>query len=199
VSEEFQPILIIAGLTLCCFGWVLYWAGLRLFGAACGAVAGAALAGAIVVALEADQWMMPAAAVMAILGAFAGVYLITRAHYLLFFVTGGMVGVAIAYMFEPQATPWLEEHFTGRIGQILYYVLASVAGGSLILVLHRWVVITLTSFAGTGLFVLGIPTRYALWLALPVLLGSFFLQSGVLAALGHAGEQPRIRKDEPEV
>jgi len=186
MSATFEPALIIAGLVLCLFGWVLYWAGLRLLGALCGAIAAAALAVVVVLFGGWDRWLWLAAGIAAVVGAAGGVYLITRAHYLLFFITGAVAGMVCAWVIEAAHGEWVQEHLpmSGDVGRVLYYVIFTLAGGLLVLLAHRMVVILLTALLGTILFVLGIPPRYAVWLFLPVFLASLLVQTGILKALG---------------
>lgn len=188
VSEIFEPTLIIIGLILCLFGWTLYWVGLRLLGAFCGAVGGGILGGMVCLIAEVPQWAAWAAAGGGILGAALGVYLIKRAHYLLFFVVGALLGLATAYTAETLYGDWLARYLPeGQTGRLAFFAASSLLAGLLVLVLHRFVVIGLTSFIGTALFALGIPAQYATWVVLPLFLGSFLLQVGALAALGEAG------------
>jgi len=186
MSPTFEPALIIAGLALCLFGWVLYWAGLRLLGAMCGAIAVAALA-AIVILFGGwqDRWVwIISCAVAAVIGAIVGVFLITRAHYFLFFVTGALVGAVAAWAIQASFAEWVESHVSGSLGHVLYYVAFTLAGGLLVLLAHRMIVVALTAFFGTVLFTLGVPSRYAVWLFLPLFFGSLLVQTGILRTLG---------------
>ena len=186
MAATFEPALIIAGLVLCLFGWVLYWAGLRLLGAVCGAIAAAALATVVVLFGGWDRWLWLAAGIAAVVGAVGGVYLIKRAHYFLFFIMGAVAGLACAWVIEAAQIEWVQNHvpLSGDLGRALYYIVFTLAGGLLVLLAHRMVVIMLTSLSGTVLFILGIPPRYAVWLFLPVFLGSFLVQTGILRSLG---------------
>ncbi|MBM3334169.1 DUF4203 domain-containing protein, partial [Candidatus Sumerlaeota bacterium] len=188
MADTFQPMLIAAGLVLCLFGWTLYWAGIRLLGAACGAVAAAALTAIVIVFVGGDRWLAVGCAIAAALGAIGGVFLITQAHYLLFFVTGAVAGLATAWvleaMLEASYREWMEKHLSVPLGRGLYYAVFTMAGGLLVLLAHRVVVITLTSLSGTVLLVLGLPRQYGVWLFLPVFFGSLLLQLGILRALG---------------
>jgi hypothetical protein len=195
MSATFEPALIIAGLVLCLFGWVLYWAGLRLLGGLCGAIAATALAVIVILFGGWDRWLWLACAIAAVVGAAAGIYLITRAHYLLFFITGAVVGLASGWVIETTFTEWVQSHLplTGALGRTLYYVVFTLAGGLLVLLAHRMVVIVLTALSGTVLFALGLPKDYAVWLFLPVFLGSLLIQTGILKALGE-GKKPEAPK-----
>jgi len=185
MSATFEPTLIIVGLILCLFGWTLYWAGVRLLGAVCGAVAATALAVIVILfAGASDHWLWIGCAIAAAIGAVVGIFLITRAHYILFFITGALVGLASAWMLEAAKFEWVESLISKSLGRVLYYILCTLAGGLLVLLAHRLIVIILTSFLGTGLFALGMPPRYAVWLFLPVFLVSLLVQTGILKALG---------------
>jgi hypothetical protein len=184
VSETFEPVLVIAGLVLCLFGWTLYWTGLRLVGAACGALLGAACVGALLLLQEDNRWFLIGTGAGAAVGAVLGLFLIKRAHYFVFFVAGAVLGLAAAWFVEDWQREWLTEYLPGAVGRAIYYALCSLAGGLLLLLAHRVVVIVLTAVAGSALFALGIPSQYAVWLFLPVLLGSMLLQMGILSALG---------------
>jgi hypothetical protein len=188
MAENFQPELIIAGLVLSLFGWTLYWAGLRLLGALCGGLAAGALAvmGALLGG-AADPWVLAIGAVGAVLGGVLGVFLITRAHYFLFFVTGSVAGLAVAWLLETMYADWLAEHVSGTLGRGLFYGVTAIAAGVMILLAHRYIVIAVTAVAGSVLFGLGIPTRYAVWVILPLCIGSVLLQTGILSALGEMG------------
>lgn len=190
MTGTFEPALIIIGLVLCLFGWTLYWAGLRLMGGVCGAIAGAAL-GAVVVLLGGwDTYLNVGCAIAAVLGGVIGLWLIVRAHYVLFFFTGAVAGLTTAWVFESAWLPWVQTRIPATLGQILYYSGFTLVGGLLILFAHRMIVTTLTAFAGTVVFVLGLPNRYQVWLFLPVFITSLVVQLGILRALGEKGGVP---------
>ncbi len=186
MSGTFQPELIIAGLVLCLFGWTLYWAGLRLMGALCGAIAGVAVAAVAILFLVGENRtaLIWGGAAGGLIGTALGVYLIVRAHYLLFFFTGAVAGLATAWVFEAAWLTWLQQYIAGTLGQIAYYGIFTLVGGLVIVLSHQFIVTLLTAFAGTGLFMLGLPPRYAVWLCLPVFVTSLVVQTGVLRALG---------------
>jgi len=187
MSSTFEPVLIVAGLTLCLFGWVLYWAGLRLVGALCGALATAAIAVLIIMAGGWDRWLWPACGGAAILGAIVGVFLIKRAHYLLFFLAGAVLGLAAAWAVESANIEWVKSLIPEPYGRPVYYVVFTLVGGLLVLLANRVIVVILTAFGGTLIFSLGVPSRYAIWLFLPLFLASLLVQTGVLSALGERG------------
>jgi len=189
VSETFDPRLIAIGLVLCLFGWTLYWAGLHLVGAVLGAITAAGIAAAALVFTDNDRWLLAGSLLAALGGAFAGVFLIKRAHYLLFFVLGAVLGLATAWSVDAYYGDWLRAHLPGQAGRAFYFGAFSLVGGLVFLVLNRIVIIIMTSLAGSTLFALGLPSRYAIWLFLPLLFGSLLLQTGVLAALG----EPAVR------
>jgi hypothetical protein len=195
VSETFEPVLIIAGLVLCLFGWTLYWTGLRLVGAACGALLGAACVGALLLLQEDSQWFVIGMGAGAAVGAVLGLFLIKRAHFFLFFVAGAVLGLAIAWFVEDWQREWLSEHLPGAVGRAIYYALCSLAGGVLLLLAHRVVVIVLTAVVGAGLLALGMPSKYAVWLFLPILLGSMLLQMGILSALGEPATLDELEEE----
>ena len=198
MSATFEPALIIVGLVLCFFGWTLYWAGLRLMGAVCGAIAAAALVGIILLLTGSEPpygGLVVGCAIAAVVGALVGVFLIKRAHYLLFFITGAIAGLAVAWLLEPICTEWVQSYVSGAVGRGLYFGLLSLTGGLLVLLTHRIVVIVLTAFGGALLVALGLPSRYAVWFFLPLLLGSLLLQTGILAALGEPGK-PEARGED---
>ena len=196
MSSTFEPTLIIIGLALCLFGWTLYWAGLRLMGAVSGAIAATVLAWIAIILFGGDQWLWIGCAVAAVLGAVAGTFLIKRAHYFLFFIVGAVVGLAAAWVLEAAYRDWIEAHFSGEIGRILYYSAVTLAGGLLVLLAHRMVVIILTAFGGTVLFALGVPKDYAVWLFLPIFFGSVLVQAGILSALGERGRPDKAKQGE---
>lgn len=196
VSSTFEPTLIIIGLALCLFGWTLYWAGLRLMGAVSGAIAATVLAWIAIILFGGDQWLWIGCVVAAVLGAIAGVFLIKRAHYFLFFLVGAVVGLAAAWVLEAAYRDWIEAHFSGEIGRTLYYAAVTLAGGMLVLLAHRMVVIILTAFGGTVLFALGVPKDYTVWLFLPIFFGSVLVQAGILSALGERGKPDTAKAGE---
>lgn len=187
MSATFEPALIVIGLVLCLFGWTIYWAGLRLLGATCGAVVAAALTFVGFLFIEDQRWLLTGCAVAGVIGAVLGVFIITRAHYFLFFMTGAVLGLAGAWTLQASHVDWFEEHIPAGIGETLYYVGGTVVGGLLLVLAHRLVVILLTALAGTAVFALGIPWPKYTILALPLFVGSVLLQTGVLSALGQLG------------
>ena len=196
MSSTFEPALIVAGLVLCLFGWTAYWAGLRLLGAMCGALAGGGVAFVAFLFVENDQWLFAGCAGAAVIGAVLGVLIIKRAHYFLFFVTGAVLGLAGAWTLQAQWHAWFEEHVPEGTGRLLYFAGATVVGGLLLVLAHRLVVILLTALAGTGLFLLGVPwPKYAI-LGPPVFVGSVLVQTGILAAFGDIGEAENEEQDE---
>jgi len=190
VASTFEPTLMIAGLVLCLFGWTLYWAGLKLIGLACGAIAGAALGGIVILLAGYDTYLKVGCAIAAVLGALIGIYLIVRAHYILFFFTGAVAGLTVAWVFEHAWSAGVLERVPGTPGLLLYYAAFTLVGGLLILFAHRMIVTMLTALVGTVVFVLGLPYEYQVWFFLPLFFTSLVVQLGVLRALGEKGGAP---------
>jgi hypothetical protein len=188
VSATFEPALIVLGLLLCLFGWTLYWAGLRLLGAVCGAIAFTALVGIVMIFGGWERWLWIGCGSAAVVGAIVGIYLITRAHYILFFITGAVAGLTTASVLQSVCLEWVQTYVPGMLGQVAYYASLTLVGGLLVLLAHRMVVTTLTAFAGTVVFSFGVPQTYAIYLFLPLFFLSLLVQSGILYAIGDKGK-----------
>jgi len=188
MPEGFIPYYIAAGLALCLFGWVLYWVGLRLLGAALGAIAALALAWTIFQHVEAATYAPPILIVAGIAGGLLGLVMITNMHYFFFFITGAMLGLVLATAFESSYPGWFGRNIDTPLRIVAFHGGASLAVGLLVVFFHRVIVILVTAITGAFLVAMGVPPEYAAWLFLPLLIGSVLLQLGILRAVGGPGK-----------
>jgi hypothetical protein len=197
----------ILGAALCLAGWTLYWLGLHLAGGILGAGAGGALAwGIAALAKIADKntvWAV--AAIGAVVGLAAGIFLIRKLHRLFFFCAGACIGLAVGWFgFEwgvALARKYLESRgvpYDPLIWRLVALAAGTLLGGIVMMYGSKWVVAGLTSVAGAVLLALSIPDPLALLGVVPVAAGSFFFQIGLLRRLTPAAREKHEKKAEKE-
>jgi hypothetical protein len=197
----------ILGAALCLAGWTLYWLGLNLAGGILGAAAGGALAWGIAAAVKiADKntvWAV--VAIGAVVGLAAGIFFIRKLHRLFFFCAGACIGLAVGWFgFEwggALCREWLVSRgvpYDPLIWRLVAVAAGTVMGGVVMMYGSKWVVAGLTSAAGAVLLALSIPDPLALVGVIPVAMGAFFFQVGLLRRLTRGEREKHEKKAEKE-
>ncbi|MFH0792838.1 MAG: hypothetical protein V2A74_02265, partial [bacterium] len=163
--------------------WTLYWGGLHAAGGLSGAALGLGAGWVVAIVGEFEEQLILLQIGGAVLGMFVGIFVLRQLHYFLFFLTGamlallaGLLGLRVARGMEGIALPDMR-------WQMVILAVASALGGVLMVMLSRSVVALVTGFIGSLLVVAGIPHPIAPLFFLPLFLGSFFLQTGILLRL----------------
>ncbi|NQU42493.1 DUF4203 domain-containing protein [bacterium] len=193
---------VVLGVLLCVAGWTLYWVGLSIAGAVIGGILGVA-AGWLILTftkIEPTQayWIL---ALGLVLGGILGVFLIRKLHRLFFFVLGACIGLALGWNGADALMNWnwLGSDLDPVYWRIIFGVLGAALGGFLMVIGSRVVVIAITALAGSILVALAVPDPLALLLVIPLALGSFVFQLGLLRRFatpeerGAAEEHPENR------
>jgi hypothetical protein len=197
----------ILGAALCLAGWTLYWLGLNLAGGILGAGAGGALGwGIAALAKIADQntvWAV--VAIGAVVGLAAGIFFIRKLHRLFFFCAGACIGLAVGWFGfgwgVALGKDWLVSRgvpYDPLIWRLVALAAGTVLGGIVMMYGSKWVVAGLTSAAGAVLLALSIPDPLALLGVIPVAVGSFFFQIGLLRRLTRGEREKHEKKAEKE-
>lgn len=164
-----------------------------LIGACAGA--GAAWAGCALAGLDpADTpWIVP---VGGLVGFVVGIFLIRGLHRLFFFLAGALMGMAAALA----GHGWAVSHADwaardAALWRVVFPVLGCAVGGMAMVYGSRWVVALVASAAGSVMIVLAFDDPLALIALPPLVLGSFFLQIGLLRRVTPA-RRPKRKGDE---
>jgi hypothetical protein len=190
---------LLAGAALCLGGWTIYWVGLHLTGAVIGACAGAGAAwtGCALAGLGPGEisWIVPAGG---LIGFAVGVFLIRGLHRFFFFVAGALAGMAVALAGHGWAVSHLDwAARDAALWRVVFPLFGCAVGGMAMVYGSRWVVALVTSAAGSAMIVLAFDDPLALIAFPPLVLGSFFLQIGLLRRVTPA-RRPQRREDEAE-
>jgi len=196
---ELSAPLLAIGLVLALLGWVLYWGGITALGAALGAGFGTGM-GALVAHLA--EWHGPPAVTSMVIGGVGGVILgalaLRVAHALVFFLCGIVVGSLAVHQGLILARQ-LEWTWTqGDMAEILIRAGGAFVGGSILVLLSKFIIVIVTSTLGTILIVASWPTDAMLVAAIPIWLISMALQYFVARRLNlfaHA-QRPRMEPEE---
>ncbi|OPZ05355.1 MAG: hypothetical protein BWZ08_02507 [candidate division BRC1 bacterium ADurb.BinA292] len=170
-----QPdwFFLIAGIVLGLFGWMLYWAGLPIIGAVVGAGAIGSL-GYMASGFVSAAWApLVFGGAGAVLGAFLGIALIRVLQLYFFFISGAILGAALAYQFTGTTA------FQGSsAAAIIIVVVGALVGGFVLLKARRFVVAIVTAAIGAMLVQTGLQSQNPL-----VLVTSFVIFAAVQIGL----------------
>lgn len=196
---------LVCGILLLFGGWILYCAGIRIIGFLLGVLIGVLV---ILVLFQAFEIMGVAEGLQAYkywiafgLGFLLGLVnlrLIVKFYLLLVAGAFGLLGLAYQQaILEPlsaegELPPSLEPYLSGFWGAVLFTVVFAVAGA----LLHRYLVILLSSAAGASLLLPLLPAPAALPVMLPVLTGGGILVQ--LLVSRRWGVKPRSFRKEAE-
>ena len=178
-------VSIVAGTLLTFGGWTLYRAGIRLIGFLIGCVIGVALSYTIL-SLFAHQhpslgpyipWIVVG---VALLLGLLNAKIFMKMYYLVVFVAGAVYGAMLKVNWIdswPVAAGWMDS--LGPVGESPWgELIAAVLLGLLCVVLHRYLIIVLTSLLGSALIALssGIHWTFPLFVLLGLLFQLGFLR-----------------------
>lgn len=171
--------LALAGALLCVAGWLLYRVSLRIVGFILGALIGAMVGFTFsVVAAEFGYsgYSTIIIAACALLLGLINAYLFYKLYLVGIFIICSIAGYLV--LSGPDAVVFLERFNLPDAAWVPF------AGGLLIgagmLLLHRYVVIVLTSLAGSGLLMAGLQIEEHRWLFVAFLIGGILIQLGLL-------------------
>lgn len=146
----------IVGAALAFLGWTLYWTGLNITGASLGASLSMALGWGAAMLFKRQELLLPTIIICAILGALLGVFLARTIHKIFFFLTGCALGVAGGVT----VVQYLGKMGYIRVGHLGVDVgvkaATGLAGGILMLLFQRYIVIIASSAVGTLMMVYSI-------------------------------------------
>jgi hypothetical protein len=140
------------GATLCLFGWMLYWIGVRAVGLVLGGAAGAAVCIGIAYAGGWDAHEA-AAATGGLIGAAFGWFAIRRVHAFAFFMIGSAAGGGLGWLLAPSIgeIDWVQQY--PGIARIVFVSLTSLICGVALATLSRYVITIVTAAGGAALIV----------------------------------------------
>jgi hypothetical protein len=160
---SYNLLLIIAGLALGLFGWVLYWAGIPLIGGLIGAGAGGALG-----VFAADYFHLSPnllfllLGIGVVLGGFLGVVLMRALQIYFFFTTGASIGASLTwYLLHNSPVRAMAVRSTGW-GVLIAVAVGAIAGGLVFVYYRRFIVAVITSIVGVMLLTAGLPEQFRL-------------------------------------
>lgn len=169
------PVLVV-GLVIATFGWMIYWAGINVIGAFVGAGAGVALASLVTNMFELQRFGPFISLGGLFAGGVAGIYLMRALNYYAFFIIGVILGAPIGTsfvglsIFEDQA--WA---MTDR-ALIISTVVGAVSGGILVLIFRRYVIALVAAVAGAMLIAVSVPEPHRDVVGLAAFVGSMVIQ-----------------------
>jgi hypothetical protein len=169
------PVLIV-GLLVGTFGWMIYWAGINVIGVFVGAGAGLAFAVLVEHYFELERFSLIIHILGMILGGVGGMYLMRALNYYAFFVIGVFLGTAVGSSFLAlsifEAQPWAQ---TDR-ALIVATVIGAVTGGLIVLMLRRYVIAIVAAVAAAMLIAVSFPGPHRDVIVLLVFIGSAAIQ-----------------------
>lgn len=187
--------LVLAGVLLCVAGWGLYRLGLRVVGFILGALVGAMVGftfGFVTAQFGHADYNVLIIAACAILLGLINAYLFYKVYLVGIFILCSIAGYYV--MSLPATAEMLQRFNLPDAGWIPFAVGLLIGAGMLLL--HRYVVIVLTSLAGSGLLVLATEQK---WLLIPLLAGGILIQLGLLKVFKMTpGIRRRSAKDDEE-
>ena len=172
------------GALLIGFGWVLYRFGIVLLGFFLGAVGGlsvAQLAARMVAEIPETWWVL---VIGVLVGGFAGMILLRGFYFLGVFIVSGLWAWNVKtsllndpWVFKRWSLPSVEQFWTSNLGTLAFAVVVAL----MIIVLHRFIVIVLTS--GVGALMIG--SRYPVpGLVYLLFVGGIMVQLGLMKQFG---------------
>ncbi|MDX1972265.1 MAG: hypothetical protein SFY68_07015 [Candidatus Sumerlaeia bacterium] len=152
-------VLVIVGVALCLFGWLLYRTVLHVLGGVLGAALGLASGWLLAAALGVDEpWPLLIQVVNAVLGALSMVWLFRFLDKMVFLVFGLVVGVCVMAAVHNGFGPELAR--MGPNGFAYWGILLAgvLVVGGVFYFLRSWFVVISTTLVGTLLLVMGLAT-----------------------------------------
>lgn len=191
--EPIQIVLLIAGILLTLAGWSFYKFGLKITGLFLGGSIGFLLGRIALGWIQNESWEIPIAILIGAVCAYLGFHLFFKLYYLLVFLAGWLYGVfilrelplleKIGGMVGEDIQPYLQSEFAPWVGGLILGVLA--------ILLHKYIIIILTSFGGAGILTYVFNENFVF---IPILVGGILTQLGILKILGLKAKSP-IRGD----
>lgn len=202
--NEYNWTMIVPGLIIGLFGWLLYWSGLPLIGGVVGAGAGGAI-GYMASGFVTAPWAINVFTIAGlVLGGFLGVLLIRTLQLYFFFAAGAGLGAALCWNII-QNGPFhnLAAESPGW-GVALVVIAGALAGGLLILSFRRFIVAVVTSFIGMLMVAPALPERYQFLGGLVALALFLAVQCGLVGRFVDADAfdrrtSRRLREDKPDI
>lgn len=179
IETHQQWIEIGGGFLLLFFGWALYRVGLMFLCFFLGAIGGGSLAKMSIRMVESipDTWWIVAVGI--ILGGIVGVLLLRKLFFLGIFVIAGLFAfnfkqtvLTDPWIFKQISMPAVESFWNSPLGTIVFAVLVAL----MVVALHRFIIILLSSGVGAMLVSENLPWAGAVYiLFIAGLLGQFGL------------------------
>lgn len=176
--------LLISGIIISVFGWVLYKAGVRTVGLLTGLMGGIVLSGIIIFLLYMGNYQINEGLIIIIgiiLGGVAGFILINKINNLVFFIIGIIIGVMLWKAFS-KVLPEINFAMYNTLNKYYIFDIASgILFGIATLLLQKHIIIIITSFIGSMMIFSSLlplkDSRYAAFFILIFAL-SIFVQAG---------------------
>ena len=168
-----ETYLILAGITLCLAGWLLYLAGLKIVAGIFGGVVGSITAFFLVFLFNINHpsFRNLLFLLMFVGGIVAGVYLSRKLHKFLFFLVGASVGALLAYISAPYA---IEHQFLppdSQVAAIFFHLIWVILGGFIAVAISGYLLCIVTPLLGILLLASGLhisepkPAMIIIWLS----------------------------------
>lgn len=173
--------LLIPGIVIALFGWVLYWTGIRIVGAFLGAGAGLVIALLAGTHFDVSSNLFLIMCIVGLLaGAAAGLFLIQKLHNYFFFFMGALIGAPIGLRFlamEPVAD---QAWSTSTAAQLIAPALGALIGGVALLRARRYVVALAAALIGSTMIAVSLPYERGALIAIPCFITSMVVQTGLI-------------------
>ncbi len=156
MEDILWPVLIL-GVIVAVFGWMIYWAGINVIGAFVGAGAGVALAGLITNFFNLSGYGPLIAMGGLFVGAFGGMYMMRALNYYAFFIIGVMLGASVGTSFLNLSIFEGQEWAMTDRALIISTVVGAITGGMLLLMFRRYVIAVVAAVAGSMLIAVSFP------------------------------------------
>ena len=193
MAETISIPEILTGVALCLLGWTLYWIGLHAIGVAAGGALGALIGMAVSAIFDPQgEWTLPIMALCGGLGALVGVFVIKKAHRLVFFIVGLLAGGMAANITWPSVLHALGDSLSADYHLVARWVFAAVMAvfcGFLMVPFSHYLIIIATSIIGSMLLVLNLDPAYTGPGLVFFFVASLLIQTLSLRRLG--GRRPR--------
>lgn len=176
---------ILAGITLCLGGWLLYLAGLKIVAGILGSVVGSISGFFLVFLLNINHPLFRNLSFlfMFVGGIVAGIYLSTKLHKLLFFLVGAAVGALLAYIIRPFAIEYQLIPPDSQFASIFFHLFWVILSGFIAVAISGYLLCIVTPLLGILLLASGLNVSEAKPVMIIIWLSSAFFQYASLRLL----------------